>query len=76
MLMIRLSPVGRKGSISYRVVVSEKRSKLVGRMIDDLGYYNKIANPPTAVIDRTKVAFWVEKGAQISPTVKKLLAAE
>lgn len=76
MLMIRLSPTGRRGRISYRVVVSERRSKLVGKMIDDLGYYNTQTTPPTVEIDRKKVVAWQEKGAQISPTVKKLLAAE
>ena len=74
MLMIRLSPTGRRGRISYRVVVSERRSKLVGRMTDDLGFYNTQTTPPTIEIDREKVAFWVAKGAQISQTVKKLLA--
>jgi small subunit ribosomal protein S16 len=71
--MIRLKPIGRKGNITYRVVVSEKRSKLVGKMVDDLGHYNKLTNPPQVEIDRNRVMYWQEKGAQVYPTVKKLL---
>lgn len=73
MLTIRLSPTGRKGRISYRVVVSEKRSKLVGKMIDDLGFYNPLSKPEIFEIDTKRVAYWQEKGASVSDSVKKLI---
>jgi small subunit ribosomal protein S16 len=53
--------------------VSEKRSKLVGKMIDDLGFYNPLSKPEEFEIDTKKVAYWQEKGASISDSVKNLL---
>lgn len=76
MLMIRLQPTGRTGSITYRVVVSERRSKLIGHMIDDLGYYNAVAKPAVVSIDSEKLKYWESKGAQVSSAVKKLLASK
>ena len=73
MLVIRLQPNGRTGRISYRIVVSEKRSKLVGKAIDDLGFYNTTVKPEVISIDTKKVAYWQGKGVLISPAVKKLL---
>jgi small subunit ribosomal protein S16 len=66
-------PRGRKGDITYRIVVSEKRSKLVGKMVDDLGYYNDLSKKKLVSIDKKKVEYWQSKGAQISPAVKAII---
>lgn len=75
MLTIRLMPIGRRGRISYRIVVSEKRSKLVGRMIDDLGFYNTTVKPALLDIDKKKMAYWQGQGAEVSAAVKKITAS-
>lgn len=73
MIMIRLSPTGRKKRITYRVVVSEKRSKLNGKVIDDLGFYDGLSKPPKFVIDQEKLNHWQKQGAHLSETVRALL---
>ncbi|KKR50324.1 MAG: 30S ribosomal protein S16 [Microgenomates group bacterium GW2011_GWC1_41_8] len=76
MLVIRLQPTGRVKRKSYRIVVDEKRSKLVGRSVDDLGYYNPSENPVKLKYDKEKLTKWVEQGAQISNAVSKLISTE
>lgn len=74
-LVIRFSQTGRKGERKYRVVVKEKRSKRDGKAIDFLGFYEKRIGTVVKNIDMKKVAEWVSKGAQLSPSVKKVLDA-
>ncbi len=71
MLKIRLSRTGSKNHPSYRVVVAHDRSKLTGRPIDELGFYNPMEK--RLLIDKQKTESWVAKGAHISPRVTKLL---
>ena len=44
MLAIKLKRIGKKHQPSYRIVVAEKRSKLNGRYVEDLGWLNPGAN--------------------------------
>ncbi|MCR4263828.1 MAG: 30S ribosomal protein S16 [Candidatus Roizmanbacteria bacterium] len=76
MLIIRLQPTGRVKRKSYRIVVDEKRSKLVGRSVDDLGYYNPSEKPVKFKYDKEKLSKWVKQGAQISDAVSKLISTE
>jgi small subunit ribosomal protein S16 len=71
---IRLRRTGRSRRPSYRVVVADSHAPRDGRFIEIVGHYNPLTEPPTVVIDRAKVAAWVEKGAQPSNTVKRLMA--
>ena len=40
-----------------------------------MGHYNPQTQPSTIVLDRERVQHWIERGAQPSPTVKKLMRA-
>ncbi len=71
MLSIRLFPKGRKHQRTYRVVVAERRSKLNGKFIDDLGHWNP--QMKEFKVDTKKLNSWIEKGAQASETIQKLL---
>ena len=71
---IRLRRTGRSRRPSYRVVVADSQSPRDGRFIEIVGHYNPLTEPPTVVIDREKVTAWVQKGAQPSNTVKRLMA--
>lgn len=71
MLKIRLKRIGKKHQPSFRVVVQERRSKLKGKFIDDLGFYNPTSKKIT--IDAEKVKKWIASGAQASGTVHNLL---
>ncbi len=72
-LVIRFAKMGRRGERKYRIVVKEKRSKRDGRPVDFLGWYEKTVKGVTKEIDKEKVKYWTERGAQISPSVKEIL---
>ena len=70
---IRLTRTGAKKAPSYRVVVADGRYPRDGRFIEELGYYNPLANPVEIKIDVEKANEWIKKGAQPTETVKSLL---
>jgi small subunit ribosomal protein S16 len=67
--------VGNKKNPIWRVVVADQRSPRDGRSIETLGHYNPQTQPSTIVINRERLDFWLERGAQPTGTVKKLLRA-
>ena len=73
MLSIRLKRMGAKKRPFYRIVVSDARRRPTGRVIDELGHYDPVANPAKVTIDRTRAEEWLAKGAQPSDTVRSLL---
>ncbi|MDP2598299.1 MAG: 30S ribosomal protein S16 [Candidatus Liptonbacteria bacterium] len=73
MLAIKLQRIGKKHQPSYRLVVAEKRSKLGGPPVEDLGAYDLRTKQLTAQKDR--VAHWLTRGAQPTATVWNLLVS-
>ena len=73
MVKIRLRRMGAKKSPFYRVVVADERYPRDGRFIEELGYYDPMANPAVIKIDAERAASWIAKGAQPTDTVKALL---
>ncbi|MBI4085631.1 MAG: 30S ribosomal protein S16 [Candidatus Liptonbacteria bacterium] len=71
MLVIRLQRIGKKHQPSYRVVASEKRSKLGGPPVEDLGHYNP--STKKAVFKNERISHWLGVGAKPTPTVHNLL---
>lgn len=71
MIAIKFKPVGKKHQGSFRVVVGEKRSKLRGVFIEDLGWYNP-ANS-TYHVNKERAQYWISVGAQPTDTVHNLL---
>jgi len=69
--MIRLKGIGKKHQRSFRLVIQEKRSKLLGKFIEDLGWYNPHTNK--SEISKDRVAHWIKVGAQPSMTVAQVL---
>lgn len=74
MLKIRLRRMGARNAPFYRVVVSDSRNVPTAAAVEELGHYDVTKNPAQVVIDADRVQHWVSQGAQLSPTVKKLLA--
>lgn len=75
MLAIKLMRTGAKKSPSYRIVVKEKQSKRDGAYLERLGTYNPTRNPAEIKLDMTRVNYWIEKGAQPTNTVSRLIKA-
>ncbi len=76
MLRIRLRRVGKKKQPMYRIVVADSRSPRDGAFVEALGYYHPLDNPSTIVIDADRARHWLERGAQPSDRVAKLLAIQ
>lgn len=74
MLKIKLFRTGKKNQPSYRIVVVEAKSKINGKYLVSLGFYNPLSKPATLKVDRKAYQEWLTKGAQPTPTVKKLLS--
>ncbi len=66
MLAIKLKSVGKIHQRSFRVVIQEKHSKLAGKSMEDLGWYNPHTNKFEIKSDR--VAYWLSVGAQPTKT--------
>jgi len=64
---------GAKKQPSYRIVVKEKQSKRDGAYLENLGTYNPTRNPAEIKLDMTRVRYWIEKGAQPTDTVDRLI---
>ncbi|MGZ8648131.1 MAG: 30S ribosomal protein S16 [Solirubrobacteraceae bacterium] len=70
---MRLTRVGGHKDPVWRVVVADSRSPRDGRFIETVGRYNAQTDPSTVVLDEERVRLWLDRGAQPSDTVKKLL---
>jgi small subunit ribosomal protein S16 len=57
------------------VVVKEKQSKRDGTYLENLGTYNPTRNPAEIKLNLERVNYWIEKGAQPTDTVSRLIKA-
>ena len=73
MVKIRLMRVGKRRQPSYRVVVADARSPRDGRIIESIGPYHPRQEPSEIVIDSDRAVHWLQRGAQPSEAVRKLL---
>ena len=71
MLSIKLKPVGKKHQRSFRIVASEKKSKLTGRFVEDLGWYNPHFGE--SEVKKERVEYWLGQGAQPTDSVYNIL---
>lgn len=70
---IRLRRMGRKKAPFYRIVVADGRSPRDGRSLEEIGFYNPIAEPVELTVNNDRAAYWLGVGAQPSDTVRALL---
>ncbi|MGH9883039.1 MAG: 30S ribosomal protein S16 [Pyrinomonadaceae bacterium] len=73
MLAIKLMRTGAKKRPSYRVVVKEKQSKRDGAYLENVGTYDPTRDPAEIKLNMERVRFWLEKGAQPTDTVSRLI---
>jgi small subunit ribosomal protein S16 len=65
---------GSKKRPFFRVVVAKSEAARDGSFVEILGHYNPRSQPETFEVDHTRVAYWLEQGAQPSDSVRTLLA--
>ena len=70
---MRLIRIGKTKQPVYRVVVIDSRSPRDGRYLDQVGRYDPRQEPSLVEIDNEKAVSWMQKGAQPTDRVKKLL---
>ena len=75
MVIVRLSRGGAKKRPFYNIVATDSRNRRDGRFIERIGYYNPMATEgDTAMnIDLGRIKHWQDAGAQLSPTVARLI---
>ena len=75
MVVIRLARGGAKKRPFYNVVVADSRRTVSGRFIERVGFYNPVASGAAEKlrVEQDRVSYWVGVGAQLSPTVARLV---
>ena len=75
MVILRLSRGGANKRPFYHLVATDSRNRRDGRFIERVGFYNPVASggeqPLRVAFDR--VEHWTGHGAQMSPTVRRLV---
>jgi small subunit ribosomal protein S16 len=73
---LRLTRVGSKKNPIYRVVAADVRSPRDGKFLEIVGRYNPQTEPSLIELDEEKVRTWLERGAQPTQAVSRLLKAK
>ena len=75
MVVIRLTRGGAKKRPFYHIVATDKQSRRDGRFIERIGYYNPVAaaSENGLVLSLDRIGHWQKNGAQLSPTVDRLV---
>ena len=73
---LRLTRIGGKKDPVWRVVVADQRSPRDGRIIETVGQYNAQTEPSTIVLKEDRIREWLDKGAQPTDTVRKILRTQ
>lgn len=69
--MLKLKRIGKKHQAAFRLIVDEKRHKMVGTNVEDLGWYNPNGNK--FEFKKERVQHWMKVGAKPTDTVHNLL---
>ena len=72
-LKIRLARGGQKKKPFYQVVVADERFPRDGRFIEALGQYDPRQEQPLLNLKEERALEWLNKGAQPTDTVRRLL---
>jgi len=75
MVVIRLARGGAKKRPFFNIVATDSRNARDGRFIERLGFYNPVSaeNEPRFRVANDRLAYWTGNGAQLSPTVARLV---
>lgn len=75
MVVIRMTRGGAKHRPFYNIVVADSRFSRDGRFIERIGFHNPIANErqEKTRVNAERLNYWISQGAQVSPSVKKVV---
>lgn len=72
-LIIRLRQMGRNNQQTYRVVVTNVRTRRDGRYVEAIGWYNPQNDTDHLHVEADRVLHWFNLGAMISENVMQLI---
>ena len=75
MVVIRMARGGSKKRPFYSLVATDSRDRRDGRFIERVGFYNPVAadGDERLRIQMDRVTYWQGVGAQLSPSVARLV---
>ncbi|BBA84646.1 30S ribosomal protein S16 [endosymbiont of Euscepes postfasciatus] len=73
MLNIKLSKIGRKNKISYRIVVASSKSSKNSKFIEKIGFFNPFDKKNQFNININRFIYWKKCGSKISNRVKFII---
>jgi len=73
LVKIRLMRMGAHKRPFYRFVVADSRARRNGPFVEILGTYDPLKEPSEIKLDLEKAKLWLQRGAQPTDTVKKLM---
>ena len=75
MVVIRLARGGAKKRPFFNIVATDSRNPRDGRFIERVGFYNPVASGQAEALRVAfdRVEYWTGVGAQMSPTVDRLV---
>jgi small subunit ribosomal protein S16 len=74
MFAILLRRAGSKKRPFFRVVVTDSRAARDSSFVEILGHYNPRSRPAVVQVNKERLDEWVKKGAQMSDSVRTLVA--
>lgn len=75
MVVIRLARGGAKKRPFFNIIATDSRNRRDGRFIERVGFYNPVASGAEVglSLNAERLAYWQQQGAQLSPTVARLV---
>jgi small subunit ribosomal protein S16 len=73
LVKIRLTRLGSHKRPFYRIVVADSRARRDGPFIEILGTYDPLKDPSEIKLNLDKAKLWLQRGAQPTDIVKKLM---
>jgi len=76
MVVIRLARGGANKRPFFYIIATDSRSRRDGRFIERLGFYNPLAaaGEESVRVAQDRLSYWQGVGAQLSPTVDRLIS--
>jgi small subunit ribosomal protein S16 len=73
LVKIRLTRMGAHKKPFYRIIIADSKARRDGPFIEIVGTYNPKREPSEINVNQDRINYWLQKGAQPTETVKRLL---
>ena len=71
MLAIKFQRIGKKHQAYYRIVIAEKRSRMIAPPVEQVGFYDP--STKNVSLEAVRIRHWLEVGAEPTVSVHNLL---